>query len=116
MFNQEVPRLSGYQLSLFELFFVTTLLAVGLGVYIYVSPVLAMLAGGLWIVIAIVNNFSPSNPLSGGLIGFAAASTITLLVAPLLRSEIAIVGLSVVFPSLGYFCGACTAGFQDDSI
>ena len=64
------------QVTLMEILFATTLVAVSMGVYQYFGPIIAIfLAGGL-MVIGSVRLWPPRNPLAGGIRGFVAASLI----------------------------------------
>lgn len=94
-----------------------TLCAVFVGVYIYISPGLA-LVGGITLVSAAAVRFSGVHSLlAGGLVGFFTASIAGwLFILPAMPGLPAVMGLLLFCPTVGYVLGACIAGLRDDSI
>lgn len=111
------PNANEQQMSLLELFALTTFVAVGVGVFLYVSSLLALLAGGCLIFVAVVRFSGCRNLLKGGLLGFATAAVVTFVVIQVGELDGAVaLGLAILCPSAGYVFGALTAELQDDSI
>jgi uncharacterized membrane protein len=94
------------QVTLMEMLFATTLVAVSMGVYQYFGPIIAIfLAGGL-MVIGSVRLWPPRNPLAGGVRGFVAASLIGwALFAIGSGDQFYRMGLVILLPPLGYIVG-----------
>lgn len=94
------------QVTLMEILFATTLVAVSMGVYQYFGPIIAIfLAGGL-MVIGSVRLWPPRNPLAGGIRGFVAASLIAwALFAIGTGDQFYRMGLVILLPPLGYIAG-----------
>ena len=115
--SDPLPTTAARQFSLQELFFVTTLCCVALGIHTYFSPLLAMLMGVSVVVVAVVRFCSPHNVLMGGLTGFAAARLMSVLVLGLLPSDTATtVSVALLCPAAGYIVGGAVAESHDDSI
>ncbi len=104
------------QFGLFELFFVTTWCAVLIGVYIYISPVIVFVAGGWLISIGVLHVLRPQNLLTGGLLGFAIAGSVAAFILWTLNFDLNAIPIAVLFPTAGYFYGACKAEWRDDCI
>lgn len=94
------------QITLMEILFTTTLVAVSMGVYQYFGPIIAIfLAGGL-MVLGSVRLWPPRNPLVGGIRGFVAASLIGwALFAIGIGDQFYRMGLVILLPPLGYIVG-----------
>lgn len=94
------------QITLMEMLFAMTLVAVSMGVYQYFGPIIAIfLAGGL-LVIGSVRLWPPRNPLAGGIRGFVAASLIAwALFAIGTGDQLYRMGLVILLPPLGYIVG-----------
>lgn len=105
----------GYQLSLAEMFFVTTLAAVSIGVYMFVGRVPALAAGGGLIVLAVVRFSGCRNMVFGGLIGFAASIIMAYLIIAFggMQSTTSI-GFALLYPAAGYLVGAVIAELAND--
>ena len=109
-----LPHASGKQLSLLELFFVVTLVAVAVGVYVHISSLLALLAGGGWIVVAVVRWSGMHNLVLGGLVGFCASAVVALLIVVLGKTDTATsIGLWLLCPTAGYIVGALIAELRE---
>lgn len=100
------PVATRRQITLMEILFTTTLVAVSIGVYQYFGPIIAVfLAGGL-MVIGSVRLWPPRNPLAGGVRGFVAASLIGwALFAIGTGDQFYRMGLVILLPPLGYILG-----------
>lgn len=104
------------QVSLLELFFLTTFAAVAMGVYIFVSPFLAQLAGCVLVGCSLVRWIGCINVISGGLVGFCGTMVVFLLcqwVSPMDLDYALFAFLSA--PSAGYVVGAFVAEFSNVS-
>ncbi len=108
--TQRSPAARRFQVSLQELFFISTFCAVELGVYLFLSPLCALLGGAAWVVVAIVQFFYPTNVLIGGLIGFVSAALCSGVVM-VVHSSIPSTFISVIllFPAVGYMLGVYMA-------
>ncbi len=105
------------QVSLLELFALTTFVAFGIGVFLYVSSLLAMLVGGGLIVAAVLQFCGCRNLLKGGFVGFVTAAAVTFLIVQVGGLDGSIpIGLAILCPSAGYVFGALAAELQDDSL
>jgi hypothetical protein len=110
----ELTHATGKQLSLFELFFVVTLVAVALGVYVHISSLLALLAGGAWIVVAVVRWSGMHNLVLGGLVGFCASGVVDWLIVVLGKTDTTTsIGLWLLCPAAGYIVGAFIAELRE---
>jgi ascorbate-specific PTS system EIIC-type component UlaA len=96
------------------LFFVVTLVAVALGVYLHVSRVLALLAGGAWIVVAVVRWSGLHNLVLGGLLGFGTAAIVSVVIVATGNMHTSTsIGLLMLCPSAGYILGAFMAELRE---
>lgn len=103
------------QLSLAELFFVTTVSAIAIGVFIYVSKIAALLGGGTLAVIAVVRFTGCRNLIFGGLVGFLASTIAAWLVIAIGETDLAAsIGLALLCPATGYIVGAFVAEISND--
>jgi hypothetical protein len=94
------------QVTVAELFFATTLIAVAVGVFLYLSEILAVLVGGIIAVYGIVRAWPPSNPIVGAVRGFVAATLIGWALFWLgLGDYFLRFSLIVFLPPLGYILG-----------
>lgn len=109
------PKVGGSQLSLFELFFMTTLAAVALGVYIYISQLLALLAGGSLLVIASVKAFGCRNMVMGGLVGFGSSILVAYSIIALTDTDTSsAIAIALLCPAIGYIVGGMMAELSED--
>jgi len=106
------------QLSLFEVFFIVTLSALSLWVYIALSPLIAMLCAGCLIVVASVRWFGSRHAVVSGLFGFGAASLVSLLIVGLHGAKPSLAAfLMLAGPTSGYLIGAIMSVIaEDDSL
>lgn len=103
------------QLSLFELFFMTTLAAVAIGIYIYISPLLALLAGGSLLVIASVKAFGCRNMVMGGLVGFGSSIIVAYSIIALTDTDTSsAIAIALLCPAIGYIVGGLMAELSED--
>jgi hypothetical protein len=94
------------QVTVFELFFLTTLVAVGMGVFLYVSEVLAVVVGGVIVVYGVACAWPPDNPIAGAVRGFIAATLIGWSLFVLGFGDYFLrLSLLVFLPPLGYILG-----------
>ena len=101
------------QLSIKELFFVVTLSAVFIGTYTNISALLALLGGGILLVVAVLWYADCQNLISGGLTGFLATGAMTFCIVNVGQvSENMAVVLLVMCPAVGYLAGFAYAGYQ----
>jgi hypothetical protein len=111
------PNANEQQMSLLELFALTTFVAGGVGVFLYVSSLLALLAGGCLIFAAVLRICDCRDLLKGGLVGFVTAGLVTFLVVQVGDLEGAVaLGLAILCPSAGYVFGALAAELHEDAI
>jgi hypothetical protein len=97
---------SSFQTTLFELFFVTTLIAVAIGVFLNVSEILAVFIGGAVMVYAAAKIWPPANPVVGAVRGFVAATLIGWGLFLLgFGDPFARFSFIVFLPPLGYITG-----------
>ncbi len=104
------PSLHGKQLSLLELFFMTTCAAVLVGVYQFLSPMIAGILGCLLVSAGCVRWLGCYNLLTGGLTGFAVAFALSLVW--IIFSQLApsaSIALVLFCPATGYVLGAMVA-------
>lgn len=112
MFDYETPpnatteAMPSSQLSLAELFFITSLSAIALWVYVYVHPVVASLAAAVLLFIAILRQLGRKPVVVGGLAGFAVATILSWAICLLGQVDI---GLTIVVVLVGP-CAGCVAG------
>jgi len=111
------PNANEQQISLLELFALTNFVAIGIGVFLYVSSLLALLIGGGLIFAAVLRFCGCRNLLKGGFVGFVTAAAVTFVIVQVgdLDGLISLC-LAILCPSAGYVFGALTAELQDDSI
>ena len=121
MLDQEVPEenrtsnLPATQLSLMEMFFITTLTAVALWVYVYVSPLVALMAGGVLIFVVILRSLGRQPVVIGGVAGFFVAMLLTWLVCLFGQLDSSATIIAMLFcPCIGYVVGACMTELADD--
>jgi hypothetical protein len=103
----DVERVASWrQVTVFELFFLTTLVAIAMGVFLYVSEVLAVLVGGVIIVHGVARAWPPDNPIAGAVRGFIAATLIGWSLFALGFGDYFLrLSLLVFLPPLGYILG-----------
>jgi hypothetical protein len=106
------PR--GTQLSLLELFFVMTAVAVEVGVYLHVSQLLAYLAGGCVLLIGAIRLGDIHNNLLGSMVGYCVAMLVGWLYVLTCHAslEVAVTTL-IFFPACGYLLGGLLAESHD---
>ena len=93
----------------------TTLAAVAIGVYVYISPLLALLAGGSLLVIASVKAFGCRNMVMGGLVGFGSSIIVAYSVIALTDTDTtSAIGIALLCPAIGYIVGGIIAELSDD--
>lgn len=96
--------------SLFELFFVVTLIVVELGVYIHLSRLVAFLAACALLVYAAIKLSGVGNFVAGGIGGYLVASTVMwAFVATCGPSLTTSVAVWLFCPAIGYVVGAFLA-------
>lgn len=118
MHDEEPPRtqtsIASKQLSLFEIFFMMTLCAIAIGVYVHLSQLLALMGGGGLIVVAIVRFTGLRNLVLGGLVGFLASVIVSYLIIVLGQTDTSTsIGLMLLCPAAGYVVGAFLAELRD---
>lgn len=112
--HTELAPPAATQFSLFELFFATTLSAVSIAIYAYVSPVVALVAGGGLIVYAIIRWFQASNMVYGGLVGFCSAMILSWLIIALIHPQLPIsMCIALMCPPMGYLLGVALYAVGD---
>lgn len=116
--GQPALNVAGLQLSLGELFFVTTLCAVAFWIYNWVSPILATICGCLLIFVAVMRTVGRRPAFIGGLIGFGVSGIITLVACFLAQANTLAAALCITsIASIGYILGAImTELAEDDSL
>lgn len=93
----------------------TTLAAVGIGVYVYISPLLALICGGALLVAGVVRWMDCQNLISGGLTGFVASILLCYGIVVLTGTDMILsIGLGLLGPAAGYVWGACLAELSND--
>ncbi|MEM8733581.1 MAG: hypothetical protein AAGG44_05150 [Planctomycetota bacterium] len=108
-------NVAGLQLTLGELFFVTTLCALAFWVYNWVSPILATICGCLLIFVAVMRAVGRRPAFMGGLIGFGVAGVITLVACLFAQATTLASALCVTsIASIGYILGAIMTELADD--
>lgn len=86
MESPELPsRAKGLQLSLFEMFFIVTLAAFVIGIYIYVSRWLVVILAGALIVIKVISMVGGRYAVVGGVVGFGTAVIVSLATCALFQ-------------------------------
>ena len=106
---------SPWQMSLKEMFFVTTLAAIVIGVYLYISSLLALCGGGAMIVAGAVSWSGTRNIVIGGIIGFVVAAFVTVgILVVSTPNMVAVILVGILGPAAGYLGGACLAELSDD--
>ncbi len=111
------PAAGPVQVSLFEMFFLTTLAAVALGLYIYVSSLLAMTLGSGLIVAGVVKWSAIQNLILGGLVGFVTAAIMVVVISVCLQTDLATtIGLALLGPAAGYIGGCCMAELSNNDM
>ncbi len=105
-----------HQLSLSELFFVVTLVAVEVGIYLHVSSLLAFTIGGGMLLLAIIRFADIHNFLLGSIVGYGVAFLVAwLYILTCNASLIPAVSALIFFPACGYLLGAILADSQNFS-
>ena len=108
---------SGVQLSLFELFFIVTLTAVAVGVYIYISKLLVVIAGCSLVVITIIRKSGRQYAVSGGIVGFVTALGVAFLASAVMGlSTLATVGVMLAGATIAYPVGAIITELSNDAL
>jgi hypothetical protein len=110
----ELTQPSGVQLSLSELFFITTAVAIEIGVYLHVSTLLAYMAAG-WVVLAGVIRFADiHNLLVGSIVGYAVAMLVGWIYVLTSNASLVVTAMTLIFlPACGYLLGALLAESQN---
>ena len=104
---------SGTQVSLLELFFVMTLVAVAMGVYVHISPLLAFLGACAFLVYAAIRLFDIGNLLLGGIVGYLVAMIVMWLFVATCNPNLPTSVVVLLYcPALGYIAGAFLAEVQ----
>ena len=113
--RSEPEGVSTTQLSLFELFFVMTLCAVALWLYIYVSPFIATMTGAALVFVLILRQLGRRPLFIGGLAGFLVAMFLSFIVCLLndIDDSLMVIMLLVV-PSAGYIAGGFMTELAED--
>lgn len=106
---------AGLQLSLKEIFFVTTWLAIQIGVYVHISPLLAFgLSGGI-LLLAAIRIGDIHHYLAGGSVGYLIVGLLAwLYVITNQRQDIEAMMLLIIVPALGFLAGAYLAEQQKE--
>lgn len=104
------------QFSLTELFFVITLLAIELGLYLHVSSLLAfVLAGGL-LLAAVIRFADIHNMIFGSITGYAVCFVVAWVYILTCHASLVLsISLLLFFPASGYILGALLAETQDQN-
>ncbi len=98
------------QLSLLELFFLVTTVAVAIGVWVHISQLLAFLGAAAFLVYAAIVLFDVGNLLIGGVVGFLIVSMVMWLFVATCTPALPTAILVVLYcPALGYLSGATLA-------
>lgn len=104
------------QLSILEIFYVTSFVAAAFAVYLHCSELLAFTAGGCIIVVAIVRAFAFENAIFNGIFAFVVAMALAVVIAVVAPPR-NFDGLFLFFlPPFGYFYGFAAAAFHDHSL
>ncbi len=105
---------SAAQFSLTELFFVMTLMAVELGVYLHISSILAFISAAGLILAAVIRFADIHNFLLGSITGYLVALLVAwLFVMTCDPSIIAAVSTLLFLPACGYVLGGLWAESQN---
>lgn len=110
-------RVTGFQLSLFEIFYAMTLAALALSRLVLINWFVVLCLAELLIVFAVVKIVNADNTILGGLTGFSAAMSVALIGTILSGADVSTSGAIVVIASgTGYFAGIAMTELRDDSI
>jgi hypothetical protein len=126
MFDDEIVRIetkpsattpvSSEQFSLTELFFVTTLLAIELGLYLHVSSLLAFVLAGGFLLAAVIRFAEIHNTIVGSITGYGVNSLVALVyVMTCNASLVPSVSMLIFYPACGYVIGALLADTQNQN-
>lgn len=104
------------QISVAELFYSMTLVAVCVGVFIYVSEALTIFVGGVMVVVGVTRVWPSMNPIAGAVRGFVAASVIGWVLFMLGYGDYFLrLSLIIFLPPLGYILGFTHSELSRDS-
>ncbi|MCR9293204.1 MAG: hypothetical protein NXI32_10825 [bacterium] len=123
MFDDETPpsvtneAMPSSQLSLAELFFITSLSAFALWLYVYVHPFVASLAAAILLFVAILRQLGRRPVVVGGLAGFAVATVLSWAICILGQIDMGLTIIVVLLgPCAGYVAGAFMTELADDGM
>ena len=105
---------SGKQVSLKELFFLSTVVAGAFGMYIYISPALSRLLAAFLVLYASIRWSGLLSPVLGGILGFCVAMCLSFLMCFLAELDELTVLLFMIFPAFGYVTGYVVILNQND--
>ena len=104
------------QFSLTELFFVMTLLAIELGLYLHVSSLLAFVLAGGFLLAAVIRFADIHNTILGSITGYSVNFLVALVyVLTCNASLVPNVSMLIFFPACGYVIGALLADTQNQN-
>ncbi|MCA9192761.1 MAG: hypothetical protein KDB03_13390 [Planctomycetales bacterium] len=105
-----------HQLSLAEVIFTLTFLAVLMGLEGLIGTLAVSAIGGVFVVVGLLRLWRPSNYLLGGLGGYIVAGAVALLISWMQNaqgSDMSILLLCVCLLTVGYVAGQLMAVFED---
>jgi hypothetical protein len=108
--------MSMMQLSILEIFFVTTFAATALAVYLYWSQVLAFVAGGSLIVVAAVRALSIENAVVSGILAFIISMAVVAVILMMVGGHRSDSAALLILPPLAYLYGYGATALRDDSL
>ncbi len=108
-------QLGGVQLSISELFFITTLCALAFWIHVYVSPLIALMAGAILVFVLVIKQLGRRSVVIGGVAGFGVATILSWLVCWAGQAEWGVTLIVVLIaPCLGYVAGGFMTELADD--
>lgn len=99
-------ELSGSQFSVLEVLFVSSLVGVVIGTFIFVSQSLVLLVVSLFLTFSVTRLFPPFNPIAGAVRGFLLTGGIAVLLVLVVEGDILVkAAIVALLPPLGYCLG-----------